>query len=757
MDWSTPLGRISLTAPLDATVCGDCGEGIWLGWEECPQCGADREPGTEDQAHFYRARVAVLGPLVRTTREVDPAGAVPVTDAQYASYVTGSGTFDAELLEEIVDAAGALDLEDVESTRSAGTREAARRLERSADRVRRVLTDLKVMRPSGRFAEVHPHVIGSFEGFQRMLRSIALGLTSWHPQDIFPHAEGIQGALDEASDELETAAELWEEAAGDLLLGDTPEDRMASLTGGRPAGEVRTLSDLTAVGLGGFGEFVARGPEGYRYFADLMRTPLEEMPDEAPSGLYLLALLVNSFDDPTGIRSRASLFLDALHEARAQEEEAMLRAAVSVQASLGEAGATLANVGPLVEALLQTPGVPEDALRTFLLDTYKNLTEGCFRHVANLFLFALFVNRGSPKIWESVADWAGFGEKYHWLKGREEEPAVAAALEGVEKIVRNSDAHCTFEHLEGGVRLVQTAFHGDRPPTKTERVLDDAELGDLLTDLLRTVLSLSIAAQLFQLDHMREISRDLHEAGTKRALRPTFLQLFVGIFGLVEPRASEEGGRAEVRASVAGHLQPSPVEEYLKCLVFVASLHRESEVTELAVEHRGEWFCSVAAPTERLLALTGGSDPASVLALLLSTEASWAEAPARTDDEKLRQLGIPVGSRMLVHHLVEEVEPLFHDARPEATEGLRRAARMLEEFEAALLLPRDVGEETRRLRDRLIAATKEMKRFLVANLRVRGGVFKDAQAVARAEKHYRSGAGMLNGIAASSPTLERLW
>jgi hypothetical protein len=141
----------------------------------------------------------------------------------------------------------------------------------------------------------------------------------------------------------------------------------------------------------------------------------------------------------------------------------------------------------------------------------------------------------------------------------------------------------------------------------------------------------------------------------------------------------------------------------------------------------------------------------------LTVEVSSAEAPARTDDEKLRQVGIPVGSQMLVHRLVDEVEPLFYDARPEAMEGLRRAARMLNEFEAALLLPRDVGEETARLRERLLAATKEIRRYLAANLKVRAGVFKDVQAVARAKKHYRSGAGTLNGIAASSLTLYRLY
>ena len=90
------MGRISLTMPLDFTACGSCPEEIWIGWEECRHCGAARETGTEDEAHLYRARVAVFEPLARAAREVNPTGSVPVTDAQYARYVNGARAGDVE-------------------------------------------------------------------------------------------------------------------------------------------------------------------------------------------------------------------------------------------------------------------------------------------------------------------------------------------------------------------------------------------------------------------------------------------------------------------------------------------------------------------------------------------------------------------------------------------------------------------------------------------------------------------------------------
>ena len=754
------LSRISLTIPLDFTACESCHEDIWIGWEECRHCGAAREPGTEDEAHLYRARVAVFEPLARATREVNPTGSVPVTDAQYVRYVNGARAVDDEQLEEITEAANALALEDVGSTRSVETRRAAQRLQRNADRCRRTLMDLKAIKPTGRFAEAHTHIVRIIEGIQRILSEIAQALTAWHPRDAHLHADAVQGAWDDVEEESTLAHERWKEATEDLELQDTPETRMESLTGSRAAGEMRTLSDLSAMGFGDFGGFMSRGPEGYRYFSDLLRTPLEDMPDEVPPALYMLTLLVNSFDDPAGIRSRAALFLEVLHEAHAEDGAAMLDAAVRVQGSLGEAGATLSHIGPLIEALLHAPGVPEESLRTFLLDTYKNLTEGCFKHVANLFLFAMFVGKGSPKTWESVADWPTFGDKYQWLKDRGDAPPSVAALEGVEKIVRNSAAHCDYEQLEGGVRLARTDPRDgtkSSSPAKTEKVLDDEEFGDLVAELMRTILSLSIAAQLFQLDHMREISKELHEVGTHRALRPTFLQLFLGIFGLVNPSVSVEGTRTRATASVAEYRTLSPVDDYFKALFFVGTLYDESEDVDLTVEHRGEWYCSASASNEKLRAVARDPNPATILALLLSAEVSSAGTSARTDDEKLRELGLSVGSRLLVNHLVNEVEPLLLDADPHATEVVRRTAKMLDDFKAALLMPKDVSKGARRRRDRLVAAVVEMRRYFMTNLRVRTGILKDAHAVARAQRRYQGGAGVLNEVVGSSPILERVF
>lgn len=197
------------------------------------------------------------------------------------------------------------------------------------------------------------------------------------------------------------------------------------------------------------------------------------------------------------------------------------------------------------------------------------------------------------------------------------------------------------------------------------------------------------------------------------------------------------------------------VDEYFKALVFVGALYGEAEVVGLTVEHCGEWYCSMIAPNKRLRAVARDSNPKTILALLLSADVASAGRPARSDDEKLRELGLSVGSRLLINHLVNDVEPLLQDADPRATEVVRHTARMLDDFEAALLIPRDVSKDAKRWRDRLIPAVGEMRRYVLANLRVHTGTPKEVHGPPCAQRHYQSGVTVRNEITGPSPTPER--
>ena len=79
------------------------------------------------------------------------------------------------------------------------------------------------------------------------------------------------------------------------------------------------------------------------------------------------------------------------------------------------------------------------------------------------------------------------------------------------------------------------------------------------------------------------------------------------------------------------------------------------------------------------------------------------------------------------------------------------------EFKKALLIPSEIGEDFKRQRDRFISAVDDIRRFIVTNHRVRIGVLKDAQAITRAQRHYRSGASAINEIASSSAVPNQLY
>lgn len=753
------MSNLSFQLKMDSIGCGVCGEELWIGAEVCPDCGAALEPYTEADAHLYRSRIVIFKSLLDRSREPVPTSVVPVTDPQYLRYMRGTDLLDAAPLSETTEIANALKLETPSEIRSSENRAGVERLTRHADRYRRIVLDLEALRPSGRFDEVNPHLLSAFKAFLKLMEELAATLVAWRPGEARAHASAMQAALDRASDELASAREKMEEALPENLEQDLPEERIINLVSGARlpgGGELQTLGDLSSMGFESFEQFMSRGSEGYRYFSDLLTVPLAELPDEVPPALYMLSLLLNELEDPIGMRRPASFFLDVLRDAYSADPKLMLEAAVKVQKSLGEAGATLATLAPQVDALLKIPGLPEDALRTFLVGAYADLTEGCFRHVTNLLLFAMFVCKGSTRSWEDIADWSTFGTKHQWLKGAGDEPAWVAALDGVEDIVRNSAAHREYELLEDGVRFVQKNLRDHT--IEREKVMSNEEVGDLVRRLVRTILSLSVAAQLFQCDHIREISSDLYDVETPRVLRPAYLQLLLGTVGLLEPEIEVEGETVRVQATATPYRAPSSVEEYLKGLFIIQKLYPEAEKASLEIESQGEWYCSLRASTKSIDAVVQKPNEAKLLKLLLTAGISSAGQPERSDEEKLVELGLSLGSRLVIVRLKEAVEALADASRHlDLEEKLSWAANFLKDMEEALQTPLEASREAKSQRDDLVGAMAQVRHFFSTVIRVRRGRFGDAGAIGRAKNGYVKAIDRINHLADTLPPVERIF
>jgi hypothetical protein len=306
------------------------------------------------------------------------------------------------------------------------------------------------------------------------------------------------------------------------------------------------------------------------------------------------------------------------------------------------------------------------------------------------------------------------------------------------------------------VRFVQKDLrHGF---VEQEKVMSNEEFGELVSRLVWTILALSVAAQLFQCDHIREISSDLYRVESPRALRPVYLELLLGILGLLEPEITVEGEKVRVRASAVPYRPPATTEEYLKGLFFIQRLYPEAEEVAVEVVSQGEWYCSLRGPAKRIKDIARTPNEATALAMLLSANISSVGQPERSDEEKLIELGLSLGSRLVVLHLQEIVKILGDPAgHPDFDKKLRQAVGFLKGMEEALLVPLEVSPEVERQRADFVDAMKEVRQFFSTVLRVRKGRFGDPGAIRRAENRYVKALDRIDHLVNTLPPVERVF
>lgn len=745
-------GDINVTIAVEVARCDECGAYAEIGSESCPGCGEVVDVDWQEKAHLYKARREVFGELAEVLQHpIESAGVVPVTEWQYLRFVNESHVLSAEPSERMRRTINSLDLSEPSAIRSSETRYSAKILCQDAHKIRRLIAELKSLRPYGVFSEPHKHLVSTFEAYREYFRELADALLSRGPSEVENHQRAAQPHIDLASNEIRAFSKMFNElreAYPDGLAEDTVEERLASFLIGSADVEIDEITDLAQLGLGSFDAFMAPRDDGYRYFSDMLTTPLEELSEGMPQVLYLLALMVGSQDDPAGVLHRASMFVDVVNEALTKDRGAMLTAAVDMQKDLNEAAGILTSLTPQVEAILGSSGMTEEALKDFAIRVYGRLTEGCFRRVVNLLVFAIFISKDSPRSWEDIADWSSFGEKYQWLSdaARDEtaQPAFSSALEGVEKIVRNSDAHTEFELLEDGIRFIQTNFSKRK---KTEKVFSDEEFASLIVELLRTLMSLSVAGQMFQCDNMDEIGSDLAEQPTPEALRPLYLELFLAVTGLTEPEVDEEGGGVTVSASVPEYQVPGSLYDYVKNLFFIAFLYPEAEGFTLNVRYLGEPHSNLTVPSASMLALKGAPEHLEfprALGLLLSAQASSVTLSERTDEEKLKDLGFGAGCAILYDHLTHNMQLIERDGM-EAVPELQRSLEILNAFKKVLLALEAVDPEVKTTRTELISAVDDVAHLYKTMVRVSRGVI-DQSAVSRGTKRYGRGVSKIEEL-----------
>ncbi len=164
------------------------------------------------------------------------------------------------------------------------------------------------------------------------------------------------------------------------------------------------------------------------------------------------------------------------------------------------------------------------------------------------------------------------------------------------------------------------------------------------------------------------------------------------------------------------------------------------------------------APTTSIDAVVRNPDEPRALQLLLTSNMSLVGRPQRSDGEKLVELGLSLGSRLVVVELREVVGDLANPTwPPDLDKKLRHAVDFLKGMEDTLLVPLEAPQEAKRQRDEFVDAMKEVRRFFSTVLRSRGRRFGDAAAISRGNRRYVKALNRIDGLFETLPPVERVF
>ena len=129
--------------------------------------------------------------------------------------------------------------------------------------------------------------------------------------------------------------------------------------------------------------------------------------------------------------------------------------------------------------------------------------------------------------------------------------------------------------------------------------------------------------------------------------------------------------------------------------------------------------------------------------------------PQRSEEEKFTDLGLGLGCAT-AHGYTAQTMRVIKSGRSRSTPRMRAALEYLDEFERALMVPRDLPEAAGERRDELIRALGDVKHLYRTIVRANRGALK-GQAVDRAGKRYNRGAEKVKRFAQAYPFSGRLF
>lgn len=351
--------------------------------------------------------------------------------------------------------------------------------------------------------------------------------------------------------------------------------------------------------------------QGWSYFENVFRRKINVLPSEQGFTLALYAIIAESFDNPPQFLARVDAIADMLRQADAIDRVALVGITNQFSADYLHAARLLFNVG---RQLLATDFSQLHSQQVFdiAIHAYQRMSEGTFKHLLNLLLFAEDLIDGNTPNYDDISK-RNFGGKVRRYKSTKPKgiadfnnPNVADIADDLVMYVRHADAHCDFD-LQQDKLLVQQRDHRTKAIIATHTYTDE-QFTTLIQQLLEAVSAIMVGILCFRIEQFEQYlpmhSNDLFDYEKMELGKCVFATygIIVEAINLVDT-ANIPKQNLQIRAKLVENLVSSP-SILLPPLASIAELFPNTIFIEVNLQ-TSDREGTITVPTKQIKAKEG--------------------------------------------------------------------------------------------------------------------------------------------------------
>lgn len=309
----------------------------------------------------------------------------------------------------------------------------------------------------------------------------------------FAHAQDLMSKI---NDQLKKAGQAMEEIRGIATAGKKLRYGQAS----NLPEAIATLADEDT-------DISSWQNKGWNYFKDIFSRNISEIPQEYGFHFAMCAIVAESFNSPSLLKSRASAISNLLRQADVSSR-ALLQAVTSqVDADVLHASRLLFDIG-LQFLVTDFSRLHPQQKFNMAIHAYQRMSEGSFKHLLNILLFSERLVEGENPNYGDISR-RNFGPKVKRHNSRNpksiadsSDPIIAKLADDLVMYVRHADAHCDFRAQEDKI-IVNERDHRTKTIT-TIHEYSEEEFFELIQRLLEAVFAIMVGILNFQIEHYED-------------------------------------------------------------------------------------------------------------------------------------------------------------------------------------------------------------------------------------------------------------